>query len=374
MPGHEPRRILYHYRSLQLDTGSPKALLGLIETLDRNAYQPCFMAAGEGPLIDAMRERGVELLAGEVASVTPRRPWWSFRRLQLQRRRLREWNVALVHLNEFGWNTDMVLAARLERVPVVLHVHNPVTVHWQNLNRLAADRVLTVSRSQVDTVQGFHRIRSKHQVLYNTIDLPRFTGGTSKREELGWRADEFVVMTVAQICHRKGVDLVLEIARQLVPRYPSLRFVIVGPPGVGEEAFSDSIRRAAQAPELDGRVDLLGSRQDIPDLLASGDAFLFPTRAEPFGIAVVEALATGLPIVASAVGGVPEILNQADIGILVPVDDVDGFASAIERLVLDRENARAMGRRGAESVMGRFDTGTLGVEVDRLYRSLLAAT
>ena len=142
---------------------------------------------------------------------------------------------------------------------------------------IPADRVLTVSRSQVDTIEGFRRIRHKHQVLYNTVDLHRFAGGTSKREQLGWRPDEFVVVTVAQICRRKGVDVVLEVARRLLPRYPNLRFALVGPPGVGEEAFSDTILRAALAPELSGRIDRLGSRQDIPDLLASGDAFLFPT-------------------------------------------------------------------------------------------------
>ena len=67
----------------------------------------------------------------------------------------------------------------------------------------------------------------------------------------------------------------------------------------------------------------------------------------------------------------PEIVDRTDIGVLVPVDDEEGFAAAVEGLVLDRESAQAMGRRGAESVMGRFDTGTLGAEIDRLYRSLL---
>ncbi len=373
MPGSPPdlQRVLYYYGSQHLDTGSPKALLGLIDVLDRTKFTPCFLASGEGPLVEAMGARDVEVVTGDVASVSPRRLRWSLGRIRKQRRRLRRWRIDLLHLNEFGWNTDLVLAARLEGIAVVLHVHNPVTIHWQNLNRFAAHLVLTVSRAQANTIRGYRRIRRKHRVLHNTIDVSRFAGGRDIRAALGWAARDFVVVTVGQVCHRKGVDLVLDIARRLVPRYRHLRFVIVGPAGVGEQEYADRIWQEAEHPELRGRVSLLGSRQDIPDILASGDVFLFPTRAEPFGIAVVEALAAGLPVIASAVGGIPEIIDRSGIGALVPVGEVDGFVAAIEELVSDREKARAAGRRAADSVPGRFDSETIGREVGELYRTIL---
>jgi len=366
-----PLRVLYYYGSQQIDTGSPKALLGVIDVLDRAEFTPCYLASGSGPLVEAMHTRDVDVVTGDVASLSVRRIWWSLGRIQKQRRRLRRWGIDLIHFNEFGWNTDLVLAARLEGIPVILHVHNPATIHWQNLNRFAAQRVLTVSQSQTQTIRGYRRIQSKHRVLYNTVDVPRFAGGRPIRPALGWEEEDFVVLTVAQVCHRKGIDLLLEIARRMIPHHPHLRFAVVGPAGVGEEEFDAALREEASEPQFDGRVSFLGSRQAIPDILASGDVFLFPTRAEPFGIAVVEALAAGLPVVASAVGGIPEILQSGEVGKLVDVGDIDGFVAALEPYVTDRERTRAAGRRAGECVSGRFDSETIGREVSQLYRSVI---
>ena len=124
-----------------------------------------------------------------------------------------------------------------------------------------------------------------------------------------------VIATVAQICERKGIDTVLEAARLLLMRHENLRFALAGPDGPGESAFAAEMRRqAAEDPALRGRVHFLGSRQDIPELLASADLFFLPTRHEPFGIVVVEAMAAGLPAVVSRLGGIPEIVVSPEIG------------------------------------------------------------
>jgi len=343
----------------------------VVDLLDRDSYEPWFLAAGEGPLIETLRARDDRIMRGDITSITRKRPLWSLQRLRRQRRLLRDGRVDLVHYNAFGWNTDVVLAAALEGIPVILHVHNPGEVRWQNLNRLAAKRIVTVSHAHAKNIEGLHRIRGKHSVLYNSVDIARFARGRDIRTTLGLQKSDFVVGIVAMICPGKGIEEFLDVAERLIAGHSHVHFLLIGPTQPEAEDFAAAMLARANTPQFYGRIHFLGSRQDIPDLLACMDVFLFPTWAETFGLVVVEAMAAGLPVIASAVGGITEIIDRPDIGILVASKDVDGFTDAVERLMADRATAKGIGRRAASSLMGRFDVETIKRELNALYRSIL---
>jgi glycosyltransferase involved in cell wall biosynthesis len=367
-----PVRVLHHYPHTHLDTGSPRALVGLIDLLDRDEYQPLFLAEGDGPLVDTLSGRGVEIVRGDTRSLSFRRPLAALRRIRSQARMLEQFNVHLVHHHEFGWNLDLVLAAWLKRVPVVLQFHNPGRVERHNLHRFAASRVLLVSAAQEMTIGHFKRIQDRSAVLPNPVDIGYYASGRSRRPELGLQDDHVVIGCVAQICHRKGIDLLVEAARRIIPKDPRRVFVVVGPAGKGEEEFSNRMLRAAAEPEFDGRLRFVGSRKEIPDLLATFDLFLLPTRAEPFGMVVTEAMAAGLPVVASRVGGIPSILNSPDLGVLVADLTPDSFARALEGVLELPDSGRAMGSRGKASLTGRFDRDTLRARLQGIYAELVA--
>ena len=124
-----------------------------------------------------------------------------------------------------------------------------------------------------------------------------------------------MIGTVAQIRLGKGIDVLLAAAESLLAEFPDVIFAIVGPPGRGEEEFAARMVDAAKKEPLAGRVRFVGSRPDVPDVLASFDIFCLPTRAETFGIAVVEAMAAGLPVVAGDVGALRELVTSPDVGI-----------------------------------------------------------
>ena len=124
--GPRDLRVLYHYHSQQFDTGSPRVLATLIDSLDRRVYEPLFLANGDGPLIGELRRRNVAIVEQPTTVITYRHPIASLRALAAKRRLLRALKIDLVHVNDFGWNLDVVLAAALIGIPVVLHVHNPV--------------------------------------------------------------------------------------------------------------------------------------------------------------------------------------------------------------------------------------------------------
>src|SRR5437867_3442336 len=160
-------RVLYHYSTPQFNTGSPKALVGLIDALDRSCIEPLFLASSDGPLVDALAERGVGIVRGPVASVSYRRPLVALRQIGRQASLLRSHRVDVVHVNELGWNTDLVLGAWTRGIPVILHMQNSEPIEVRNLNRVAARKILLVSEAQAADIAHFERIRHKCAVLNN---------------------------------------------------------------------------------------------------------------------------------------------------------------------------------------------------------------
>jgi len=348
-------------------------MANFIESLDRAVFQPVYCAGGSGPLVDALASRGVEIVRGQADSVTFRRPLAALAAIRRQSALLKSWRIDILHAHGLFWNTDLILAAWALRIPVVLHVHNPDAVAFQNLNRLAARKVLFCSGDVMERCGHLGRIADRAEVLHNAIDTSAMGRGSSIRAELGLNATDIAVGTVAQVTPRKGIDILVETARILLRERRDLVFLVAGPPPPGEEEFGRRMRAAAEEPDLQGRVRFLGSRSDIPDFLASLDLFLFPTRAEPFGIVVIEAMAAGLPVIASKVGGIPEILSSPEVGRLVEPLTPEAFAGAAREILALPDRGKSMGARARLSLTGRFDMATAGERLKRIYLDLLGA-
>jgi glycosyltransferase involved in cell wall biosynthesis len=364
-------RILNYYPPAEFDTGSPKAMVNFIQSLDRAVFEPVYCMEADGPLVEALAVRGVEIVRGQAASVTFRRPFAALAAIRRQSALLKSWRIDVLHAHGFFWNTDLILAAWALRIPVVLHVHNPETVAFQNLNRLAARRVLFCSCTLMDNCDHLRRVASKAEVLHNTIDIGAMGRGSSIRAGLGLNGTDIAIGTVAQVTPRKGIDILLETARILLRERSDLVFFVAGPTPPSEEAFGRRMRAAAEEPDLRGRVRFLGSRSDIPDFLASLDLFLLPARAEPFGIVVIEAMAASLPVIASKVGGIPEILSAPEIGRLVDPITPEAFAAAIREILALPDHGKSLGAKARLSLAGRFDMGAAGERLKRIYLDVL---
>lgn len=365
-------RILYFYSSHQFDTGSPKALIGMIDALDRSRHTPLFLASADsdGALLQELGARGVEIIRGTVTEASYRHPLRSAAAVLRSAALLRRSRADVLHVNEFGWNLDIVLAAPLAGVPAILHVHNPLDVEAKNLVRFAASRVVFVSEAHRRATGHLHRLGNRSTVLHNAVDIEEFGGGRAIRGALRLAPSDVVVASVCQLTPNKAIDVILDVARELIPRWPGLQFVIAGRAGLGHEQFADAMIRAAAEPPLAGRVHFLGSRSDVPDILASSDIFFLPTRYETFGLVVAEAMAASLPVVTTRVGGIPEIIRNEGEGVVLETDDVPGFASAIEKLIADPVARASRGRAGRASLEGRFDRETFSRSLESLYATL----
>lgn len=366
------KRILHHYHSSAFDTGSPKALAQFIDVTDRSRFEPVFVANRRGPLLDALRARDVRIIEDPVSSLGLRHPVRGLKGLAHKVALLRELRPDLVHRTGFGWNDDLVVAAGLLRIPVALHVHVPEQAARQNMNRVAADRVLFCSDYERRNFRHPERIEGKAQVLYNVINVEPFSRALPDRARFGLRDDDVVIVSVSQLSHRKGLDIALEAARIVLAAHPEVVFVHAGPDAKDEPAYGETIRSEAAAdPRLGDRFRFLGSRQDIPELMASSDIFLLASRAEPFGLVVGEAMSARLPVVVSNVGGIPEAVGVKENGCLVSPIEPSAFAAAIESVLALPDRGRAMGVRAAQSVRERFSGEVIGRQLNAIYDSLL---
>jgi glycosyltransferase involved in cell wall biosynthesis len=187
------------------------------------------------------------------------------------------------------------------------------------------------------------------------------------RAELGLKAP--VVGVVANIRGSKGHRYFLEAARRVLEEIPDTRFLIVGD-GVG---FEDVRRQVAEL-RLDGVVIMTGFRRDIPEVMAALDVLALPSvRSEATSQVVAQALAVGTPVVATTVGGSPEVIRDGESGRLVPPADPDALAAAILDLLRDPARARAMARAGQALVSERYTIDAQMTATARVYEAVLAA-
>jgi glycosyltransferase involved in cell wall biosynthesis len=364
-------RVLYYYSHLHTDTGSPNALCGMITLLDKCRFEPVFLANGDGPLVSALIEKGVEIHMGAVSEVHWTAPLLALRSIWQQFVQLRKMRIDLVHINEFGRNLDLVVGAYLAGVPVVLHIHNPETIKRTNLHIFAASKILVVSKAAIQSVRYFDRIASKCSVLYNCADFNKISRGRSIRDALGFQTDDILIGTIAQLTPEKGTDIVLATARLLLPRFPQLHFLLAGRIGEGAEEFVGEMKRLAGEGSLAGRIHFLGIRSDVADLLATINLFFLPTQAETFCLAVLEAMVAGVPVVASRVGALSELIPDPGAGTLVEPRTPESFARAITEILESSDRGSRLGQHGCKSLRGRLDPDACRSQLIQVYENAL---
>ena len=297
-------------------------------------------------------------------------PW-----LRLERFLRRE-RVDVLHSHKFGSNVAGSLVARLARVPVVLAHEHTWSYEGQPLRRLldrelvsrAADRMIAVSREDQRRMIEVERIRPERTMFIPIgITPPRPPDGGDMRAELGIAADAPVVGAVGVMRAQKALHVLLRAAAQIKPQWPDLQVVLVGD---GPER--QGLERLAKELGLDSNVRFLGLRQDVPDVLRALDVAALSSDFEGSPAVVLEYMDAALPVVATAVGGIPDQIEPGVHGLLVPAGDHVAFAEALSELLEDRDRAREMGLRGRERRRAEFDLDVMIERLQDLYVELLA--
>ena len=273
-----------------------------------------------------------------------------------------------------------VAAARVAGVPVVVRTeHLPDLTHapwfvdapWENADYErgieAVDRIICVSEEARASFVRRDVPASKFRVVLNGIEPRRAVRDReSVLEELGIPPHARVVLTVGKLTVRKGYRTLIETLPAVIEREPETYFV-----WVGEGALEDELRRRAHALGLGERVLFTGYREDVPDLMAASDLFVLASLAEALPLVVLEAMASGLPVVGTRVCGTSEAVRDGVTGRLVTAGDPDALAAAIIEVLESRTLAARWGGAGRTLAEREFGAGRMARETSEIYEELI---
>jgi L-malate glycosyltransferase len=223
------------------------------------------------------------------------------------------------------------------------------------------DGIITISDSIKNRLRSAGVPGSKITTIYEGIDLPLYP----KRARVLQPGKQLVVGTVSHLSHEKGMTYLIEAASLIPEVNEKFRFVIVG-----EGACLQELMDLARRKRLEN-FRFTGFRSDIPQLMESFDIFILPSLSEGLSSAILEAMASSLPVIASNVGGIPELVKDGENGLLVAPADSVALAGAIQRLAQNPEDSLRMGREGRKQVEDRFAMEHKILKTEELCMSLL---
>jgi glycosyltransferase involved in cell wall biosynthesis len=356
-------------------SGGERSLLILLRSLPRDVHAA--VAAPRGALLDAVRELRVP--AGEIRGTagslrlhplhTPQALAEMTVAAQQVRRAARAHRAEVVHANSI--RAGIVAAiARPAPAPAVVHVRDvlpagPATSATLRLIAATASVVVANSRYTASSVRAAAP-RARLEVIHNPVDLVRFDPAridrVQARARLGAAGERRVLLgVVAQLSPWKGQDTAIEALALLLAEGVDAHLLLIGSAKFvaratrfDNQAYVADLRRRIAAAGLEDRVSWLGERDDVPELVRALDVLLLPSREEPFGRALIEAMALEVPVLATSVGGPPEIVQDGREGYLLAPGDAPAWAAAIRRIVEDPQRAAAMGQAGRERVRRDF--------------------
>ena len=289
---------------------------------------------------------------------------------------LRRERVEVLHAHKFGSNVWAAVLGRLARVPVVVAHEHTWSFEGQPVRRFldreliarGTDAFIAVSSDDRRKMIEIERIKPEDVTFVpNGIDGIREGDGARVREELGIAAGAPVVGAVAVLREQKALGVLIRAAAELLAEFPDLRVLIAGD-GPERERLEALVRELG----AEGAVSLLGIRSDVPDVLAACDVAALSSDYEGSPLAVMEYMDAALPVAATRVGGVPDLIEDGVHWLLVEPQDPHGLAEAIGRLLRDRGAAAEMGRHGRERRRREFTIDNTVRTLERMYEELLA--
>lgn len=289
-------------------------------------------------------------------------------------RLMRERRVAILHTHEFYMNTVGLIASKLTGIPLVATIHGKNYYAERLMRRLAyrflgkfADQIVAVSEDVKSFLANHVGIpMNRIRVVPNGIPVgeePHHEGLLTLRKSLGLDQHTYVVGTVGSLYPVKGHKYLIDAAVAVVHRFPDVVFLVVGRGGLRQE-----LEAQAQHLGVASHIRFLGHREDVTDLLGLFDVFVLPSLSEGMPLALLEAMAAGVPAVATRVGGVGEVVEDGKTGLLVPPEDGFALAESIVKLLEDRTLARRMGNCAQEAVDRHFSLE----KMVRAYREIYA--
>jgi glycosyltransferase involved in cell wall biosynthesis len=345
--------------------GGQLVALQLARALRERGDDALFVSPSRGAFTERVEAEGFRVVGADVSRLTRLRGMFALSQ------RLHDEQVDVLHTHTLAAaNALGRLAARWASIPVVSHLHieNHFRLSTRWLLRFADNATARLAAAHVavseDTKRAYERqgYPSGIEVVYNGVSLDG-EGARGVRAELGIPDGAPLVGEIGRLCDVKGQrELIVALAQ-----VPEARAVLVGADLEQGGAFQTALEHEAERLGVRDRVVFAGRREDAHAVLAALDVLALPSWTEGLPLVALEAMAQRRPVVATPVGGTPEVVVDGETGLLVPPRDPDALAAALRRLLDDADLRRRMGEAGYERVRERFSADAMTQRVLELY-------
>ena len=367
-----PLPVLFTHFGDECLRGSENVLLDLLRNLDRRRFHPVVWCNSE-TMAEAARGLGCPTYRSDFSHAldysSPPLSIGRYLRLFREARALcRSHGIRVIHANSGAPAQWLVPAGLCERLPVVVHLH---ANYWRRSRFVlllhAATLAIGVSQRTLGGLADDGMAPSRTRVVYNGIDPARLLeSGYDLRASLGIGRDALVIATCGSLVAGKAHDVLIRAFADL-PDQATARLLVAG-----EGSDRVALTKLACSLGVGGRVHFLGNRDDVASVYRAADVFALASRQESFGLALAEAGLFGLPVVASNVGGIPEVVADEETGLLVPADDVAAFSLALGRLGADPALRARLGAAGRARVGQMFNATRMAEQFEAVYEGLAA--
>jgi glycosyltransferase involved in cell wall biosynthesis len=281
----------------------------------------------------------------------------------------------LIHSHGYKADVFAYLAFRTKAIPLISTCHtwydnDPLVYLYGVLDRLVLRKFTYIVAVSSDVKQRLLDAGVPHErieLIRNGIDLRPFgTDPPSTKSDSS--AEEFVIGLVGRLTYEKGVDIFLRAAACVLAEFPNAKFVVVG-----EGPDRTSLEKLTDELKIRANVSLLGRRDNMPSVYRSFDLMVSSSRQEGLPIAILEGMASGLPVIASSVGEVPTLIRDDDTGVLCPPGDSQALSSAIGSLLSDRDKRVRLGSAARQLVEDDYSAERMAVEYLRIYNRAISA-
>ncbi|MDD5237324.1 MAG: glycosyltransferase family 4 protein, partial [Candidatus Omnitrophica bacterium] len=354
--------ILYLHETARF-SGAEESLFNLSRFLNKEKFEPCFILPEEGLFKKKLEGSGSKVFIVTLPRIRCLKGVFASAKKILAISR-ENW-ISLMHTNSIRTHIYGAYVAKKLKIPLVWHERNLIFSDLIDLDRIfssLADAIICNSFAVAKRFMKKGALPAKVKVVYNGVDTGRFHAGidgNSVRVEFGISKEKIVVGIAGHLGKRKGIEGFLQAAKIISERFDSaedkFRFLIAGADVFGKGIGRiEHLKRMAKKYGIDKKVIFTGFRSDMPQVYAAMDILVSVSLLEACGRSILEAMATGKPVVAADSGGNPELVKDGISGLLFSPRDPGTLTEAIMKLARDRRMAEQMGSSGRRIVEEKF--------------------
>jgi glycosyltransferase involved in cell wall biosynthesis len=374
------KKILYIISNATLG-GSQESFLLLNKHINQKNYDSLCMSV-DGPFIDKLRLNKINYVLFRNRTISKKNIIGFVLLVCKMYLIIKKHNISIIHANDIHSVQYSVLAAKLARIYCVCHMRSPFIaemlskkIHQSLIN--CCEAIIAISKHVKNELESIGILGNKIHIVYNALDLG--SEDYSSHCKFEFRRQNYIangdifVGTVGRINPVKGLDTFIKSIPFIIQAIPNAKFVIVGDANTTEEnLYFDYLKKMRQELEIEQRLIFAGYREDVVHIMKCLEVLVVPSKEEPFGRVVIEAMAAETPVVASEVGGIPEIIKHGINGLLIPPNDAKSIANAVIRLVKDTGLREKLIQESRKTVKEQFSLQMHINKIAAIYEQILS--